>query len=129
MARYDQFRELLLHLEAAVIGGQSHFHIPSLTVSLMPGDLALRRSHNGFNVETKLLQQLLQRRRSSKAFDANIVAFRARILAPAEVRCLFHRYAGLHCGRQDGFPVAPVLVIKQLPRRHADNTRSDALFG
>src|SRR5271169_6248665 len=98
MARYDQFRELLLHLEAAVIGGQSHFHIPSLTVSLMPGDLALRRSHNGFNVETKLLQQLLQRRRSSKAFDANVVAFQAGVLAPAEIGCLFHRYGAFTAG-------------------------------
>src|SRR5437660_311490 len=76
----------------------------------------------------EFFQQLFERRRSAKAFDAKVVPFGTGVLAPAKIGCHFHRHSGLHAWRQNRFTVALILIIKQLPRRHADYSRPHALL-
>jgi hypothetical protein len=94
----------------------------------MPGDLALRRGDDIFDVEAEFLLKLLQRRRSSKGLDANVVPFRACIFAPAEIGSLLDRYARPYRRGENGVAVALVLGVEQRPGRHTDYSRADAVF-
>src|SRR5208282_77536 len=78
--------------------------------------------------DIEFLQQLFERRRSPEGIDADVVPFRAGVFAPAKVRRLFHRYSRLHTWWQNRFPVALVLIVKQLPRRHTDDSRPHAFL-
>src|SRR5208282_2847544 len=91
-------------------------------------NLALRCSYNSFRAKTELLQQLLKRCRGSKAFDTDVVTLGAGVFAPAKVGCLLHRHPSLHVWGQNRFPVAFILNIKQLPRRHANHPCPHALL-
>lgn len=53
-------------------------------------NLALCSRHDPFHVEAEFLQQLLERRRSSKGFDTDVGPFRSGIFAPAKVRRHFN---------------------------------------
>ncbi len=49
-------------------------------------------------------------------------------LAPAEVRSLLDGNSRFHMRRQNRVPVRLVLVVEQLPGRHADDAGADSLF-
>src|SRR5713226_4260225 len=89
--------------------------------SLVPSNLALRRSHNSFCAKSELLQQLLKRRGGSKGLDTNVVPLGAGVFAPAKIGCLLDGHACFHVLGQNRFPVIPILIVKQFPRRHADH--------
>src|SRR5664280_307507 len=95
----------------------------------VPLDLTLRRSYNAVRGEAKLFQELLERGGRSKRFNADVVSFGASVFAPAKVGCLFYRDSRLHVWRQDRFPVASILIVKQLPRRHTDHPCPHPLLG
>src|SRR5262249_41233017 len=86
-------------------------------------DLIFRRCNNHVRTEAKLLHELFQRRRGSKRFDSDILTFRTGVLAPSEVGCHLHRHPCFHLRRQDAFAICAILLLKQLPRWHADDSR------
>src|SRR5271156_2768486 len=71
---------------------------------------------------------MLKRGRSSKALYTDIMSFGACVFRPAKIGCHFHRYSSLYLWRQNRFAVALVLIVKQLPRRHADHSRPHSFF-
>src|SRR5580698_679434 len=77
--------------------------------------------------ESKLLKNLRSRRRSSKPFEANHVAVPAHILPPSQ------RRSGFYCQlrqviREDRCLVRLGLLFENLPARHGDHARRNALF-
>src|SRR4029450_9779864 len=96
--------------------------------SSLPGNLALCRSYNSFRAKTELLQQLLERCRGSKGFDTDVVPLGSRVFAPAKIRCFLDGHSCLHVWGQNRFPVIPILIIKQFPRRHTDHPCPHALL-
>src|SRR6266576_4140002 len=65
---------------------------------------------------------MLKRCRCAECFNTNVVSLATGVFAPAKVGCLFHRDSGLHSSRQNRLSVASVLVVKQFPRWHTNET-------
>src|SRR5208282_2623901 len=97
-------------------------------LSSVPGNLALRRNYDPFRAKSELLQQLLKRCRSSKGFDTDVVPLGTGVFAPAKIRCFLDRHSCLHVWRQNRFPVIPILIIEQFPRRHTDHACPNTLL-
>ena len=69
----------------------------------------------------------LSGRRGAERLHADDAAAPADISLPAESRGLLDRDARRHVGRQHAVPVLLCLVLENIPRRHRDHARADAL--
>src|SRR5262245_26838901 len=74
--------------------------------------------------EAELLLQLFQRRRRAERFHAETNAPRAHIPAPAKRARLLHGDAGGDSRRQHLIAILLRLLLEDLPRWHADHTRT-----
>ena len=88
--------------------------------SLRGGEHLLRR-------EAEFRHQILDRGRGAKGVHADLGAARADIAIPADHRALLDRHARRDVGRQHAVAIGLVLLLEQLPGRHADDARRECL--
>src|SRR5262245_26026436 len=78
-------------------------------------------------LEAELLLKRLQRRGSPERPHTDDAAGAADVPLPPERGGLLHGYPRLHAGRQHAVTILLGLPIEDLPRRHRDDARADAL--
>jgi len=88
-------------------------------------DLLLRSSKDLVRSKTEFHQQIFERRRAAKRVHANLGARLPHMSIPADHRPHFHRHAGTNLRRKDVLAVRLVLLLEELPRRHADDARGN----
>src|SRR5262249_54111586 len=74
-------------------------------------------------------QELLERSGGAECLHADNAARLAHIALPAESGGLLHRHARGDLRRQHARPVRLALILKNIPGRHRNHARADALSG
>src|SRR5260370_4782335 len=77
--------------------------------------------------EAELLLQILERGGCSKSLHADDAPFRSSILPPSEGRSHLDSDSRGDLGRKHLIAVTLVLTFEQIPRRHADHARPNAI--
>src|SRR5215472_15872123 len=90
-------------------------------------EYGLRRLDDAVRLESEFPLQFLERRRRPEGLHADDLARGADVALPPEGRRLLHGDAGRHRRRQHAVPVRLRLALEQIPRRHRDDTRANAL--
>src|SRR5215472_10396025 len=107
------------------IASQPAFARPSI---LLPfAEQLLRHLGDALRLESIFSQQLLERGRCAKCLHADDAAGPADVAFPAEGRGLLHGDARGYVGRQHAVLVRLRLMLENIPRRHGDHARADAL--
>src|SRR5262249_17794419 len=92
-----------------------------------PAELCLCSCSHLVWLETKFPLELLERRRRPERVHADNTARPADVALPPERRGLLHRDARCHLWRQDGILILLRLLFEDVPGRHRDHARPDAL--
>src|SRR5262249_31539050 len=82
---------------------------------------------DSLRLKTKFPLELLKRGRGSKHSHADDAAEWPDVTLPAKGRCLLDRDTQFHRRRQHAVTILKSLVIKDVPRRHRNNARPNAL--
>src|ERR1700730_623126 len=90
-------------------------------------DLLLRRSTHLRRGESEFCEQILEWRRRAECGPAHPRARGADVAIPADHRTHFHGYARLDVGWENAIAVGLTLLLEELPRRHADHARRNAV--
>src|SRR4029450_10392237 len=78
-------------------------------------------------LEAKLPLKFLEGRRGAECFHADDAARWANVAIPSNCGALLDGYACCHFGRQNTIAIFLRLVLENVPGRHGDNARSDAV--
>ena len=98
-------------------------------VCLWPCNLLLCRFNHVFrHCKTEPLEQVLERSRRTETAHADPGTCLADVTIPADHRTHLDGDPGGNVGRENAIAVRLVLLLKQLPRGHADDARRNALF-
>src|SRR2546428_6738584 len=82
--------------------------------------------HNVIRCKAELFQQVFDRRRSSEPLHSDCNAGGTEITRPPKRGRLFHPNSRSHFRPENLVSVSLLLLFKNAPRRHADDTRLDA---
>src|SRR5215207_140730 len=115
--------------DLVVVDGSDLFTMAS--ASSLPISLASEHFQGGrddlVGLEAELALQLLERCGGAEGLHADDPALVADIALPAQRRCLLDGKPCFHAGQQHFFAIGLRLVLEDVPRRHGDDTRADAL--
>src|SRR4029077_4689385 len=104
--------------------------IPALvTRGSLPPEQFLDFRHHAVGLEAELSLQLLERRRGAERLHADDASAAADVAVPAERGALLDRDPRRHGRQKHAVAVLLRLFIEDLPRRHRDDARADALRG
>src|SRR5260370_619089 len=78
-------------------------------------------------LEAELFLELLERRRRAEGLHADDAARLTDVALPSQGGGLFYGDASFHFGRQHPAAVSARLVIDDVPTRHRDHARTDAI--
>src|SRR5262245_62554208 len=107
------------------IASQPAFVRPSILLAL--AEQLLRDLGDALRLESVFSQQLLERGRCAKCLHADDAARPADVAFPAEGRGLLHGDARGDIGRQHAVLVRLQLMLENVPGRHRNHARADAL--
>src|SRR6187200_1734993 len=91
-------------------------------------ELLFRRANHTGWFEAELLLQFLEGSRGAERLHADHVAAGADVALPSKRGALFDGNPRLDRRRQYALAVLRGLIVEQFPRRHADDSTSDALL-
>src|SRR5712692_4826434 len=103
------------------------FLVPLLRSALSPAEQFLRRRRHEVRLEAELSLEFFERCRRPERFHADNAARPANVSFPSESRCLLHRDTRRHLGWQDLILILLCLMLEDIPGRHRDHARADAL--
>ena len=94
-------------------------------VSLASASCRLAAASTFSRREAEFRQQILERRRGAEGVHADLGAGRAHIAVPADHRARLDRHARRDFRRQNAVAIGLILLLEQLPGRHADDARRE----